>query len=770
LTSFARRHMTIGKRVREGAVIGLALAVLSACGGEDAPLPPACDFDPAMPVVSPGPGAALAVDGFRVALGQDGAWTVTHADEPGREVFRAPGPGGMAAIRGALAIDEGQGAARVTETIETSCPSAAATSVRHDGRNLVLSGPLGDGLPACAGLSFEVRLCEPLPHHLSFEVRVGGSHDAVALRVATDPGERVLGLGGQFLRETLDLAGRVVPIVVREQGIGRGEPVISPVMEALSPGSSGDETTAYHPVPHVVTSRNRSFFLEGTDVSVFDLSRAGTVEVRSWSQALSGRALHAASPLEAVERFAEFAGRMREPPAWLDGGAVVALASDLDANAQRLALLRDRGAAIAAVWDQTWCGTAKTLLGEQVLWNWALPPSRSAAWNAFAAGLEAAGIRPLCYVNPMFRDLPPDADPASRNLYREVIDSGFAVRRPDGTPYLLKQGMFEVVLLDLSSGAARTFMKSVLKDELLSAAGCSGWMADFGEALPFDAVLASGEPPAAWHSRYPVEWARLNREALEEAGALDATLVFHRSGFTATPAFSGMQWEGDQAVTWDAFDGMASGLHGLLNGGFSGISLNHSDAGGYTAVPVADPPAERSPELLARWVEMNAFTALLRTHEGNRPDLNAQVYSTDTAAAHFARFSRIFRGLGAYRRGLFREAAATGAPVVRHVAMHFPDVPRAWDAHDEFLLGPDVLVAPVLEPSTAPDGSVARTLWLPPGRWRHLWTGVETDAGPAGFDMTQTAPPGEPPVYLRAGAASAEGILDALRAEGITLP
>ena len=86
-------------------------------------------------------------------------------------------------------------------------------------------------------------------------------------------------------------------------------------------------------------------------------------------------------------------------------------------------------------------------------------------------------------------------------------------------------------------------------------------MADFAEALPFDAVLASGEPAAAWHNRYPVEWARLNREALDEAGRLDDALVFHRSGFTTTPAYAGMLWEGDQAVTWDRFDGLASAVH-----------------------------------------------------------------------------------------------------------------------------------------------------------------------------------------------------------------
>jgi alpha-glucosidase (family GH31 glycosyl hydrolase) len=104
------------------------------------------------------------------------------------------------------------------------------------------------------------------------------------------------------------------------------------------------------------------------------------------------------------------------------------------------------------------------------------------------------------------------------------------------------------------------------------------------------------------------------------------------------------------------------------------------------------------------------------------------------------------------------------------VALHYPDVERAWRAHDQFLLGPDVLVAPVLEPSTRADGGVERALWLPPGRWRALWTGVEVDAPAEGLEATATSLPGEPPVYLRADAPSTPSILAALTAEGVSVP
>ena len=65
------------------------------------------------------------------------------------------------------------------------------------------------------------------------------------------------------------------------------------------------------------------------------------------------------------------------------------------------------------------------------------------------------------------------------------------------------------------------------------------------------------------------------------------------------------------------------------------------------------------------------------------------------------------------------------------------------------------------------DGAVDRVLWLPPGRWRNLWTGAITDAGPTGLDVTMRSAPGQPPVFLAADGSSTAGILDALQAEGI---
>ena len=102
-------------------------------------------------------------------------------------------------------------------------------------------------------------------------------------------------------------------------------------------------------------------------------------------------------------------------------------------------------------------------------------------------------------------------------------------------------------------------------------------------------------------------------------------------------------------VTWDEQDGFKSAITGLITGGISGISLNHSDIGGYTSIEKFGFGLMREEDLLLRWMEANAFTAAFRTHEGNQPEANAQFYDNSTTLSHFAKFATVFALLASYR-------------------------------------------------------------------------------------------------------------------------
>jgi len=401
-----------------------------------------------------------------------------------------------------------------------------------------------------------------------------------------------------------------------------------------------------------------------------------------------------------------------------------------------------------------------TFIGEQVLWNWVLDEVEHPGWHDWVDNLEDRDVRTLCYINSMFLDLS-DRDPVpDRHLYAEGEAGGYFVKDEHGDTLLLPVTAFDVALLDFTNDEAREWMKSVIIEEMVDNAGCSGWMVDFAEALPFEATLHDGTPASEYHNQYPVEWMRLNREALEEAGLVGEVLTFNRSGHTQSPGESLMFWEGDQLTTWDRYDGITSALHGLINGGFSGLALNHSDTGGYTSLSRFGLGYSREGELLKRWGELSAFTSLLRTHEGNQPGANAQVYDDDQRD-HFAWVSRLFAGLSDYRSLRFAEAEAQGWPVVRHLWLHYPTDPTAHETDDQFLLGEGFLVAPVLEKCRGWFGcSSERDVYLPEGEWTHLWTG-EITTGPASLRVD--SPMQQPPVYYRADDAEALEAVDTLR-------
>lgn len=128
----------------------------------------------------------------------------------------------------------------------------------------------------------------------------------------------------------------------------------------------------------------------------------------------------------------------------------------------------------------------------------------------------------------------------------------------------------------------------------MMATGVCGWMCDFGESLPLDAVFHGNHSPAQLHSLYPSLWGQLNADAIAKAARElggertvceeEEVVYFMRSGNAFSPSSTRLFWLGDQMVTWDAHDGLATVVMGMLSQGISGYSLSHSDIGGYTAL------------------------------------------------------------------------------------------------------------------------------------------------------------------------------------------
>lgn len=589
----------------------------------------------------------------------------------------------------------------------------------------------------------------------------GGMHEDGSNRAwltfAAEPEERFFGFGEQF--SFFDFSGRRVPILTSEQGIGRGAQPITAGANLLA-GAGGDWSTSYAPVPHFITNKLRSFGLTSTGYSAFDLRTPGRVQVEIHGNTFSAALASADTVPDLLQHWQHCAGAMRPLPDWILDGAVVGMQGGTERVRGVWEQLKARDVPMAAFWLQDWQGQRKTGFGKQLWWNWELDDERYAGWDAMRDEMAAEDVRLMGYINCFLVDIE-GRTKHDRNLFREAEAEDYLLRDTDGEVILIPNTDFSAGMIDLSNEEAREWIKQVIKDELIGA-GLSGWMADFGEALPWEAQLKNGDA-REWHNRYPVEWAQINREAIEEAGVGKEAVFFSRSGFTRSPAYSTLFWLGDQLVSWDEHDGIKTAVTGLLTSGLSGYVYNHSDIGGYTTVtnPLGD--YHRSKELLMRWMELNAFTTIYRTHEGNDPDKNFQFYTDDETLTHFARFAKVYAAWADYRKALVREASETGLPVVRHPFIHYPQDPEIWDlSYQEFLVGEEMLVAPVLDP-----GVDTVRAYLPAGKWEHLWTGEIYGDDAAGRWVEVPAPLGEPGVFLKLGSATGESFKANLRAGGL---
>jgi alpha-D-xyloside xylohydrolase len=307
----------------------------------------------------------------------------------------------------------------------------------------------------------------------------------------------------------------------------------------------------------------------------------------------------------------------------------------------------------------------------------------------------------------------------------ELLAAGLVLRDADGD-VVGTNDMPERMVLDFTDPKAVEWWHDKVVGTAI-AEGNVSFKPDFAEEVPPTAVTADGRTGWDIRNEYAVRYQRATHDALREVLDTDEIALFCRSGTAGAQRYP-CHWVGDTPSTWS---GLASALRAQLALSLSGVGLVASDLGGFytpdafvhtaEAFEAMDPAsyvADVEPELFARWAQLGAFSPVMRFHGTGRrePWAYPEPYGAAAVAA-----CRLRAGLRGYLKAAADEAAATGLPMMRPMVLAFPDDRAAQGAELQYLLGPDVLVAPVLEP-----GGRVR-VYAPAGRWEPLAGGPVLD-------------------------------------------
>ena len=561
------------------------------------------------------------------------------------------------------------------------------------------------------------------------------------LRVPAERDESCWGCGEQM--SYFNLRGRHFPLWTSEPGVGRDKTTYVTWRSDVENRAGGDYYNTNFPQPTFVSSRHYYLHADTTAYADFDFRHPDFHELQFWEVPASVRIEAADSFLDLLRKETAFFGRQPELPDWIYNGLIIGVQGGNERSFGLLEKTLQHNIRVSAVWCQDWCGKRVTSFGKRLQWDWHYHPGMYPDLPAEIRKLHDRGIRFLGYINPYLVE--------GGELYQEGLEADAFARRSDGSIYLVDFGEFNCGVIDLTNPKAyRWFKDEVIKKYSLDI-GIDGWMADFGEYLPTDdIVLHSGRSPMIEHNHWPALWAKCNYDAVSESGRLGDVVYFMRAGFTGSQKYCTLLWAGDQSVDFSRHDGLCTVICAALSAGMSGCGLTHSDIGGYTSLF----DNTRTKEVLLRWAEMAAFTPVMRTHEGNRPDTNFQYYDDEDCMDRLARLVDIHIALAPLLRALVKENADQGIPVQRPLFLHHEDDSRCYSEQFEYLLGEDVLVAPVWQANQS-----VRTVYLPKGEWIHLWTGK---AWPQG-DHTIPAPLGDTPVFYRKDSRWAE-LMEDIRA------
>ncbi len=704
---------------RRAPLVLLPLLLGGACGGSDAPTPTAPATHPPVTVsfgVAPAQAqASLSPDDGSLAVTTGGASALVgsatrraliavrlDADDPDR--FHDPD----VSVDGDF-VD-----------VRDLVPSVAA-SATYPWAKTELKGSI-PGYPTSVVTLYVGAGAVDAPEALAIACDVQGAPVVqIELRLASDDGAYV-GLGEHF--DHVDAKGTLVPLAFR-----------------LGSFASGTNET-HVPVPFFASSRGYGVAVDTTEVGAADVAASdpslvrlvfegSSLGVRLWAQP---------DPLQIVAASTRRSGLPRLPPRW----------------AYAPMQWRNEGVTTAKVLDDLTTTRAQKIPGG-CIWidnPWqasyddsTFDPAAFADPKAMVDQARALGFEVLNWSTPYLEFAASTPANQAQRLFVEAKAKGYFVTDASGNVFdtpVSVAGKTRVGMLDLPSPAASAWWSAQLKT--VTSLGTAGFKLDFAEDLVPDflgerlALTVGGRPSRQSRLAYAPAYHQAYRAAFQ--GLRDDAFILGRAASPGGQRYVDALWPGDLDTDFSkhaspTVGGLPASVCGMVNLAASGFPHYAADTGGFRG-------GRPTKEHFLRWAEVNAHSLIFQSGGGGASH-DPWTFDAETVVL-FRALARRHMDLYPYLRALSVGAAQDGTPTVRALPLAYPTEVAAIGAHadDEYLLGPDVLVAPVMQ-----DGATSREVYVPGTAWTR-WSTGERFLG--GHSVTMAAALGDPIVLVREGA------------------
>lgn len=427
----------------------------------------------------------------------------------------------------------------------------------------------------------------------------------------------------------------------------------------------------------------------------------------------------------ATSRYTELTGRQQLPPFW----ALGYITSRYGYHNEQEALgaidsLKQRDYPVdGIVFDLYWYGK-ETDMG-RLEWHKDQFPDHRRMLDS----LNRMGVHTVLINQPYINKI------GAIDNYNMLSEAGMLVKDSAGNTHDVTTWVGDAGMFDMSNPATRAWLWNRLKG--LTEDGVSGWWGDLGEpeVHPLTIMHANGETASQYHNVYGNEWSKTIYDGLRSDFPDMRPLLMMRGGTAGLQRYSVFPWTTDVSRSWGGF---VPQVALMLNSGLSGLGYMGSDVGGFAV----DPAEPYQPELYVRWLQMGAFSPMLRTHAQLKPE----PYHYPQHDAIIKDFIKQRYQWLPYNYTLAYENTVEGLPLARPVNFHSEGGTVDANVTDEYLWGSEVLVAPVFK-----KGARSRKVYFPAGdTWINWNKPSQTFAG--GTTATVAAPLEEMPMFVKAGS------------------